>query len=130
MRTPAFWLLTLFTLLIYPVQAGISLHQAPHLIESGLTATVAATVVSAFSFVSGMAGLGFGLMTRLLGVRAALAIVGVCLGGSAIARVGIARAPHAYLSAALFGVGVGGRLPILRHAWVDPFGRLTSGQTR
>src|SRR3546814_16015114 len=107
MRTPAFWLLTLFTLLIYPVQAGISLHQAPHLIESGLTATVAATVVSAFSFVSGMAGLGFGLMTRRLGVRAALAIVGVCLGGSAIAMVGIEGALHPYLAAALFGVGLG-----------------------
>src|SRR3546814_19832726 len=49
MRTPAFWLLTLFTLLIYPVQAGISLHQAPHLIESGLTATVAETGVTVFS---------------------------------------------------------------------------------
>src|SRR3546814_8817705 len=111
MRTPAFWLLTLFTLLIYPVQAGISLHQAPHLIESGLTATVAATVVSAFSFVSGMAGLGFGLMTRRRGVRAAPALGGVCPGGSAIAMAGIEGARHHYLAAALFGGGIGG-LPV------------------
>ena len=30
LRTPAFWLLSLYTLLCYPVQAGVSLHQAPH----------------------------------------------------------------------------------------------------
>ena len=46
LRTPSFWLLCLFTLLAYPVQAGVSLHQAPFLIERGLSPTVAATVVS------------------------------------------------------------------------------------
>ena len=38
LRTPAFWLLSLFTLFAYPVQAGVSLHQAPFLIERGLAA--------------------------------------------------------------------------------------------
>ena len=37
MRTRAFWLLSLYTVLVYPVQAGVSLHQAPHLIERGLS---------------------------------------------------------------------------------------------
>ena len=32
----SFWLLCLFTLFAYPVQAGVSLHQAPFLIERGL----------------------------------------------------------------------------------------------
>ena len=36
-RTRSFWLLTLFTMLAYPVQAGVSLHQAPFLIERGLS---------------------------------------------------------------------------------------------
>ena len=31
-RTPAFWLLMLFTALVYPVQAGVSQHLAPHLV--------------------------------------------------------------------------------------------------
>src|SRR3546814_14331561 len=77
-----------------------------------------------------MAGLGFGLMTRRLGVRAALAIVGVCLGGSAIAMVGIEGALHAYLAAALFGVGIGGLLTILPIAWADYFGRRSFGAIR
>src|SRR5262245_31851335 len=49
MRTPAFWLLALYTIAVYPVQAGVSLHQAPHLIERGLSAATAATIVSVFS---------------------------------------------------------------------------------
>ena len=56
LRTRAFWALLAFTFLAYPVQAGVSLHQAPHLIELGLSPTIAATVVSTFSAVSGVVG--------------------------------------------------------------------------
>ena len=52
-RTPAFWLLMLYTVLVYPVQAGVSLHQAPHLVERGLDATTAALIVSGFSLMCG-----------------------------------------------------------------------------
>src|SRR5581483_9021349 len=41
LHTPAFWLLSLYTLTVYPVQAGVSLHQAPYLIECGLSPAVA-----------------------------------------------------------------------------------------
>ena len=37
--TAAFWLLLLYTVLVYPVQAGVSLHQAAHLIERGIAPT-------------------------------------------------------------------------------------------
>jgi sugar phosphate permease len=57
MRTPVFWLLMLYTALVYPVQAGVSLHQAPYLIERGIDATTAALVVSTFSLTSGVSGL-------------------------------------------------------------------------
>ena len=64
LRTPSFWLLCLFTLFAYPVQAGVSLHQAPFLIERGITPSVAATIVSTFSLMSGVASLGFGFYPR------------------------------------------------------------------
>ncbi len=35
-RTSAFWLLLGYTVLVYPVQAGVSLHQAANLIEHGV----------------------------------------------------------------------------------------------
>lgn len=130
LRTPAFWLLALFTLLIYPVQAGVSLHQAPHLIERGLTPAVAATVVSTFSFASAVAGFSYGLLARRLGVRGALMTVGLCLGASALAMVGIETALHAYLAAALFGTGIGGLLTMLPLAWADYFGRRSFGAIR
>src|SRR5262249_60642675 len=56
LRTPTFWLLSLYTAAVYPVQAGVSLHQAPHLLERGLSPAVAATIVSTFSFTSALAG--------------------------------------------------------------------------
>src|SRR5262249_23283666 len=32
LRMPAFWLVLLYTVLVFPVQAGVSLHQAPYLV--------------------------------------------------------------------------------------------------
>ncbi|MFN4089366.1 MAG: MFS transporter [Alphaproteobacteria bacterium] len=130
MRSPAFWLLALFTLLIYPVQAGISLHQAPHLIERGLSPAVAATVVSTFSFMSAVAGLCFGLVARRLGIRAVLCTAGLCMAASAFLMIAIAGAPQAYLAAGLFGIGIGGLLTMLPLAWADYFGRRSFGAIR
>ncbi|HEX5319816.1 MAG TPA: MFS transporter, partial [Stellaceae bacterium] len=62
MRTPSFWLLLIYTALVYPVQAGVSLHQAPHLIERGIDPTVAATVVSTFSLMSGLCTIVVGML--------------------------------------------------------------------
>ena len=58
--TAAFWLLLLYTVLVYPVQAGVSLHQAPDLIERGIAPTIAATIVSTFSLMSAAATLACG----------------------------------------------------------------------
>jgi len=130
LRTPTFWLLSLYTVAVYPVQAGISLHQAPHLLESGLSATVAATVVSTFSFTAALAGLGFGLIARPLGVRPALAISAAALGSSALLMLTIATPLDAYLAAVCFGAGIGGILTLLPLAWADYFGRASFGAIR
>jgi MFS transporter, OFA family, oxalate/formate antiporter len=130
LRTPTFWLLSLYTVAVYPVQAGISLHQAPHILESGLSATVAATVVSTFSFTAAVAGLGFGLIARPIGARTALAISGVALGSSALLMLTIASPLQAYLAAVCFGAGIGGILTLLPLAWADYFGRTSFGAIR
>jgi sugar phosphate permease len=130
LRTPAFWLLSLYTVAVYPVQAGISLHQAPHLLESGLSPTVAATVVSTFSFAAAVAGLGFGLVARRMGLPTLLALSGVALGTSAMLMLKIAVAWQAYLAACSFGAGIGGILTLLPLAWADYFGRASFGAIR
>jgi sugar phosphate permease len=130
LRTRAFWLLSLYTIAVYPVQAGISLHQAPHLIERGLSPAVAATVVSTFSLVSAIASLAFGLSTRRLGVRGSLALAALFLAVSAILMMLITTPQLAYGAACCFGVGIGGVLTILPIAWADYFGRQSFGAIR
>ena len=130
LRTPAFWLLSLFTLFAYPVQAGVSLHQAPFLIERGLSPTIAATVVSTFSFMSGVASLGVGFYPRRLPIRYALALVGALLAAGVIGLLSVHSAIHAYVAAAVFGTGIGGLLTMLPIAWADYYGRTSFGAIR
>ena len=130
LRTPAFWLLALFTLFAYPVQAGVSLHQAPYLIERGLSATIAATIVSTFSLMSGVACLGFGWFPRRWPMRYALVIIGVFLSVGTLGLLSISSARDGYLAAGVFGAGIGGLQTMLPIAWADYFGRRSYGAIR
>jgi MFS family permease len=130
LRTPAFWLLALYTLAVFPVQAGLSLHQAPHLIERGLSPTLAATIVSTFSLFSALSSLAFGLLTRRLGVRVALVLGAALLGVSALLMAQVAAAWQGYAAASCFGIGIGGVLTVLPIAWADYFGRQSFGAIR
>jgi cyanate permease len=124
-RTPAFWLLMLYTVLVYPVQAGVSLHQAPHLIERGFSPDAAAAIVAFFSLMSGVAAMAYGFLPRRLPIRFAMALTGVLLAlGTWLMVTG------GYLAAALFGLGVGGVLTLLPVAWADYFGRANFGAIR
>ncbi len=129
-RTKSFWLLSLFTLLAYPVQAGISLHQAPFLIERGLAPPIAGSIVSYFSLMSGIASFGFGVLPKRMSPRWKLALTGLllCLGAGLYQLVqGVASG---YLAATFFGLGVGGLLVMLPIAWADYFGRGNYGSIR
>lgn len=130
LRQPAFWLLLAYTALVYPVQAGISLHQAPHLVERGIDATTAALIVSSFSLMSGVGTFACGMLPRRLPVRIPLALVGVLLALSALLMTRIASAADGYLAAAVFGLGIGGILTLLPVAWADYFGRENYGTIR
>ena len=130
LRTPTFWLLSLFTLLVYPVQAGVSLHQAPYLIERGLDPTVAATVVSTFSAGSAVGSLVFGMGARRLGMRATLSLIALLMGAGTVVLLGVHGAPQAYAGGALYGLGIGGLVVALPVAWADCFGRRSYGAIR
>ncbi len=121
--TAAFWLLLLYTVLVYPVQAGVSLHQAAHLIERGVAPTIAATIVSTFSLTSAAASLACGFLPRWLPIRYPMALIGVFLTIATLLMVGISSPGQGYLAAALFGFGIGGLLTLLPIAWADYFGR-------
>jgi MFS transporter, OFA family, oxalate/formate antiporter len=129
-RTPAFWLLLSYTVLVYPVQAGVSLHQAANLTEHGVTPTLAASIVSLFSLMSGIASALIGLMPRAVPIRYPMALGGVFLMIGCLAMIGIASAGQGAIAAALFGLGIGGMLTLLPIAWADYFGRANYGAIR
>ena len=130
MRTRAFWLLSLYTVLVYPVQAGVSLHQAPHLIERGLSPIVAATVISFFSAMSAVASFGVGFLPRRWPMRYTMLAAAVLLSTGTFGLIGVASAEDAYLAAGLFGLGIGGIMTLLPVAWADYFGRESYGAIR
>jgi sugar phosphate permease len=129
-RTPAFWLLIAYTVLVYPIQAGISLHMAPHLIEHGIAPAITATIVSTYSLMSAVASLAVGFLPRHWPIRYPMAGIALFLTASPLLMTTIASAPQAYLAAALFGFGVGGILTLLPIAWADYFGRASYGAIR
>jgi sugar phosphate permease len=122
-RTAAFWFLLLYTVLVYPAQAGVSLHQAAHLIERGVAPTVAAAIVSTFSLMSAVASLACGFLPRWLPIRYPMALISAFLTLATLLMVGISSAGQGYVAAALFGFGIGGLLTLLPIAWADYFGR-------
>jgi OFA family oxalate/formate antiporter-like MFS transporter len=130
LRTSSFWLLMLFTVMIYSVQAGVSLHQASHLVQRGLAPNSAALIVSSFSLASAIATIACGFLPRRWPIRYALALAGMlaCLG--TLLMVGIDSAAEGYLAAGLFGAGIGGMLTLLPVAWADYFGRAHYGAVR
>jgi sugar phosphate permease len=130
MRMPAFWLLMLYTAAVYPVQAGVSLHQAPHLLQRGLDPTTAALIVSSFSLMSGLATIACGFLPRTWPIRFPLALTGLLLVAGTLLMPDIESAYQGYVAVGLFGLGIGGALTLTPVAWAEYFGRENYGAIR
>jgi MFS transporter, OFA family, oxalate/formate antiporter len=130
LRTGAFWLLLLYTALVFPVQAGVSLHQAPYLIERGIDPTIAATIVSAFSVMSAVATVACALLPRSVPIRYPLAATGAILTLGVVLMLDIRSTGQGFLSASVFGFGIGAILTLVPIAWADYFGRTHFGAIR
>ena len=130
LRTPALWLLMTYTVLVFPVQAGVSLHQAPHLIERGISPLIAATIVSAFSLSGALSSLLFGYIGDRVPVRAALAASAALMALGAVTMREVDGPMLGYTAAVLFGSGLGGILTMIPVAWANYFGRAHFGAIR
>ena len=127
LATPTFWLLAIFTILVWPVQAGVSLHQAVHFTERGLSPSTAVMGVTLFSAASGICALLLGLGLRRIGVRAGLVLsaCGMAVGTALIGSV--SSHSDVLLAAGIFGASLGGLQTCLPVAWADYFGRRNFG---
>ena len=129
-RTRTFWVLIAISVFIYPVQAGVSLHQAPHLIDRGLSLGVAASAVSAFSVMSAIGAMIFGHIEARFGLHRSLAASAALMAIGAATMLMVTNALDAYLSAVIFGAGIGGLFTLFPLAWANCFGRENLGAIR
>lgn len=130
LATPTFWLLSIYTILVWPVQAGVSLHQAVHITERGLSMSAAVTGVTVFSATSGICALLLGLALRRVGVRAGLAFSACSMAVGTALYSSVSSPADVLFAAALFGAGIGGLQTCLPVAWADYFGRKNFGAIR
>lgn len=129
-RTRAFWLLMLYTGLAFCIQAGISLHQAPLLVEQGISTTLAAAVVSTFSLSAGLGAYLSGRLAERFALSTLLAAVALQLAIAAMFMREVDSAPSGFLAAFIFGTGIGGLLTLPQVAFADYFGRAHFGAIR
>lgn len=130
MRTSAFWALALFTVLVFPCQAGVNLFQAAHMIERGIDTATVAAIVSAAAAASALASFAVGWWPRHWPLRYALAVSAALLAAGALIMLFVASAVQALAGASLFGFAVGAILALLPVAWADYFGRTSYGAIR
>ena len=130
LRTPALWLVMAYTLIVFSIQAGVSLHWAPHLVERGISPTITATIVSTFSLAIVLSSIVFGHVGDRVPVHATLAASAALMALGAIAMGAVSGPPLGYAASVLFGAGVGGILTMPPVALANYFGRAHFGAIR
>ena len=129
-RTPAFWILAFFSMVGFMAQAGVSLHQAAHYVDAGVSHGQAALVATAFAFGQIPGGMVWSPLGRRLPVRVMLAVSAVWLSGGVFGIGFTHQLTWGIVFGFLFGAGVGGLHTLLRLAWADYYGRLHLGAIR
>lgn len=127
MRTRAFWALALFSATGFMAQAGTSLHQVSHYVQQGLPRGTAAMMASMFAVSQVPTGLLWSGLTHWLPIRQALALAGLAVAGGVAGTALSTTLASGLVTAAIFGMGVGGLHVLLRLVWAEYYGRLHLG---
>jgi MFS family permease len=130
LQTPTLWLLLVYSGLAFLVQAGVSLHQAPHLLQRGIPAPWAAGVVSGFGFASAGGQLLWGVVASRWPLRYALSAAAFTVVGGIVVLATTHHVAQGLLGGVIFGGGVGGFLTLVPLAWANYYGRASLGTIR
>jgi sugar phosphate permease len=134
-RTKAFWVLTSLNSLIPFAQAGINFHIYPFLTDQGFSGTTAVWILTTFA-VTGMAGsAAWGILTERFPIQRLL--TANVIGNGLIFLLlywavqfkfdGALGTALIFLLAALHGLFLGGRNPMIPVIWANFFGRRSLG---
>ena len=130
LATRAFWVLAVFSVLAFVVQAGVSLHQVPHYIGQGVPTHLAAFTASTFAFGQVPGGLMWSNLAGRVPLRVLLAVAAAGMSVGAIGTGLSSSLSTGIPMGFLLGVGVGGVHLLLRLTWADYYGRLHLGSIR
>lgn len=130
LRTPALWILSIGTGLLFLLQSGTNLYQADLLYSKGISLTVAQGSLVVNAIGTGVGSLLWGRIVEKLPVAAAYAAVALVMALAAGLFAVADTAGPAYLAALLFGIAVAGILVVPPVAYADFFGRQSLGRIR
>jgi OFA family oxalate/formate antiporter-like MFS transporter len=130
LRTRAFWVLIMFSVAGFVVQAGVSLHQVPHLIQQGVAAPEAALSASVFALFQTVGGAIWATLARRAPLRLLLSLTGLTAAAGAVGIAASSSLSGGLLGALTLGMGVGGLHLLLRLVYADYYGRQNLGSIR
>ena len=130
MGTRSFWLMMLFAFAGFIVQAGVSLHQAPHFIDQGVPDSVAVFTPVTFAISQVPASIMWSALGGRTEARFVMTAAGLVVAGGAIATAFASGIGVGILGAFILGFGVGGLHITARLTWADYFGRTHLGKIR
>ncbi len=126
-KTSRFWLFSLILFSVYFTSGIINVHIAPHAVDIGISAIVAATIVSIIAVASIVGRFATGFISDKVGARPVLA---ACFGILTIALVWVLFAQEIwmfYIFAVVFGFAFGGIIPLAMLVPAELFGLGSSG---
>jgi OFA family oxalate/formate antiporter-like MFS transporter len=130
LHTRAFWVLILFSIAGFVVQAGVSLHQVPHLIQQGVAGPAAAFSASVFALSQTVGGVIWATLARRVPLRLLLSLTGLTAAAGAMGIGASSSLSGGVLGALALGSGVGGLHLLLRLIYADYYGRQNLGSIR
>jgi MFS family permease len=123
LRTSAFWLISIGHGLSSVVFMTLTIHVIPMMTDRGFSLPMAATIVATFTGVGGVFQVIGGLMGDRVPKRPAIAMF-ISLQAAGLVVLAMAQSTLSlYVFAVIFGIGFGGRVPILIALRGDYFGR-------
>ena len=123
LRTPAFWAITAAHGLANLAPITLAVHLVPALTDRGMSLAMAGTVVLTFGVIGALFQVIGGYVGDRVPKTPALAAFMAIQGSGVLAAALIPTVLGAFLFAVLYGVGFGGRLPLLTSLRGDYFGR-------
>jgi MFS family permease len=130
LHTRTFWLLLSAGGLSSFTVAGVTTHQMPLLLQNGLPAGLAASMVSAYAVCWTLGGVLWGFVGERIPVRFALAFIYAAGAVATVVLLQAYSAGPALLFALVYGLTVGGASTLEAVIWADYYGRASLGSIR